>query len=435
MKRSLFLAVTMYISTIVMTAALAETEIPLWYGYKDFFGPVFEKTLGKFNASQSDYKVTWQGYDNYPTTLQALVAAYRANNHPALVMIYDIGTATMTSSGAIRPMHEIMAKEGYKIATSDFVNGAINYYADSKGKLNALPFFASTLLLFVNDDKLKAAGIDRKLETWEQVEAAMRALKANGESCPFAHKVNAWRDIEQFAAIHNEPIATKQNGYDGADAKLTLASDLHVGHASDLINWTNEGLMVLQGDLGGLNTTNAFKGGICAMYLGSSSDYARLLKAADFNWSVRQIPIYEGYKRHNTFIGGNALWIMNGHDEEVYKGIAVLFDFIQKNAIQEQYVRDTGYLPITLSSIEALTKKGFFKAKDYSGLNVALQSLNQPSGDYSLGIRLGFYPQIRKAWKEQIERAYAGEISAKEALENASAEGNKLLSRFARTMK
>ena len=431
---SLILSAAAVCTTTGMSASVAaQTEIQLWYGYKDYFAPVFEKTIGTFNASQDDYVVTWQGYDDYPTTMQAVVAAYRAGNHPPLAMIYDVGTATMTSSGAIRPMQQVMEDAGYSIQASEFINGAVNYYANADGSLSALPFFASTLLTYANMDKLEAAGIDGIPGTWEQMETALQALKGNGESCPFAHKINAWRDLEQFAAVHNAPIATKRNGYDGTDAAMELSSELHLRHTQNLIDWTQEGLMVLQGDLGGLNTTNAFKAGDCAMFFGSTGSYAGVLDEASFNWSVAPIPVYEGHDRHNSFIGGNALWILEGHDEDVYMGIASLLDFIRRDDVQEQFMRSTGYIPVTVSSYEAMLADSVFETDEYAGLGVAIDSLSQPAGQYSRGIRLGFYPQIRKAWKTQVERAYTGEITVEEALVNATEEANDLLERFART--
>ena len=427
-------------SLILLAAAVgmpapvvAQTEIQLWYGYKDYFDPVFEKTIGTFNTSQDDYVVTWQGYDDYPTTMQAVVAAYRAGNHPPLAMIYDVGTATMTSSGAIRPMQQVMEDAGYSVQASEFIQGAVNYYANADGSLSALPFFASTLLLYANMDKLEASGINGIPGTWEQMETALQALKDNGESCPFAHKINAWRDLEQFAAVHNAAIATKRNGYDGTGAVMEFSSELHVRHTQNLVDWTREGLMVLQGDLGGLNTTNAFKAGNCAMFLGSTGSYAGVLDEAGFNWGVAQMPVYEGHDRHNSFIGGNALWVLEGHDEDVYRGIATLLDFIRGDDVQEQYVRSTGYVPVTVSAYEAMLADGFFEMEEYAGLGVAIDSLSQPAGEYSRGIRLGFYPQIRKAWKTQVERAYIGEITVEEALANATEEANDLLERFART--
>ncbi len=55
-----------------------------------------------------------------------------------------------------------------------------------------------------------------------------------------------------------------------------------------------------------------------------------------------------------------------------------------------------------------------------------------PSGEWSKGYRLGFYPQIRQIMEREYGRIFANEVSVKDALETIEREGNDLLARFAR---
>ena len=404
-------------TTLALCAALtapftasAQTEIPLWYGFADFFNPVFEATIGEFNASQDDYVVTWQGYDDYPTTMQAVVAAYRAGNHPPLAMIYDAGTATMVSSGAFVPMQELMANAGTPIETADFVPGAVSYYADAEGNMNALPFFASTAILYANMNQLREVGIGEVPRTWDDLEQALVALRNNGSECPFGKNINIWRDLEQFAAAHDTPLATLRNGYDGLGAELLFNDPLYVAHLDRQIRWVDEGLAVLQGNLGGLNVNNAFAAGKCAIMIGSTASYKSIVSKARFETATGMMPLVDGYDRSNTYIGGNALWVLDGHEDDVYEGIAALMNFIVKDETQETFTRETGYVPVTLSGVEAITKSGLFDEPEFGGLFSGVSSLNVDDNPEYGGIRLGFYPQVRSAWKDQVERAYAGEI-------------------------
>ncbi len=36
----------------------------------------------------------------------------------------------------------------------------------------------------------------------------------------------SWLIMEQFSAIHNQPVATENNGYDGLDARLDVNKTL-----------------------------------------------------------------------------------------------------------------------------------------------------------------------------------------------------------------
>ncbi len=48
-----------------------------------------------FNASQSDYKIVPVFKGTYDQTLAAGIAAYRSGNAPAILQVYEVGTATM----------------------------------------------------------------------------------------------------------------------------------------------------------------------------------------------------------------------------------------------------------------------------------------------------------------------------------------------------
>ena len=72
----------------------------------------------------------------------------------------------------------------------------------------------------------------------------MKALKAAGYDCPLAHRhrpTTSWQLMEQFSAIHGEPVATKNNGYDGLDAQLVFNKGKFVQLVTDLKSWYDRG--------------------------------------------------------------------------------------------------------------------------------------------------------------------------------------------------
>jgi sn-glycerol 3-phosphate transport system substrate-binding protein len=56
-----------------------------------------------------------------------------------------------------------------------------------------------------------------------------------------------------------------------------------------------------------------------------------------------------------------------------------------------------------------------------------------PSGEWSKGYRLGFYPQIRSIMEREYNKIFAGETTVQKAFETIEKEGNDLLARFAKT--
>ena len=95
--------------------ALAATEIQWWHAMTGANNDVIVKLATDFNASQSDYKVipTYKG--NYPDTMNAGIAAFRAGNAPHIMQVFEVGTATMmAATGAVKPVYKLMADAGEK---------------------------------------------------------------------------------------------------------------------------------------------------------------------------------------------------------------------------------------------------------------------------------------------------------------------------------
>ena len=95
--------------------AQAATEIQWWHAMTGALNDKVNELAGKFNASQTDYKVVPVFKGNYDETLAAGIAAFRAKAAPHILQVYEVGTATMMASGkAIKPVYEVMAAGGQK---------------------------------------------------------------------------------------------------------------------------------------------------------------------------------------------------------------------------------------------------------------------------------------------------------------------------------
>ena len=93
-------------SSIAMTSpANAATEIQWWHAFTGRLGDLLAEQVTKFNASQSDYVVVGTHKGNYSETLNAGIAAFRAGEQPNILMVFEVGTATMMAAkGAVKPV-------------------------------------------------------------------------------------------------------------------------------------------------------------------------------------------------------------------------------------------------------------------------------------------------------------------------------------------
>lgn len=419
------------------TSASAEKiKFDYWYGLSGDLGATLAETCTRFNASQDKYEAVCTGYDGYELVVQSAIAAFRAGKAPSLLQSFDAGTADLMMSGQFYPVTQMMKDFDIAIDWANYFPGIANYYSSSKGELFSMPFNSSTAVMYYNVADLDAVGM-KAPETWEQFEATLKALKAkNPDRCAYGYEPSVWIDLEQFSSMHNVPVATNNNGYDGLNTELLYNTTLHVKHMENIKRWLDEDLSVLKTSAAGMNSQDAFAQNICSFMFGSIASHSSVhLKAVDgLTWDVSMIPVYEGTERHNSVVGGASLWVLAGKSEEEYRGVAEYLKFLATPESEKWWVSHTGYIPVTQAAFKQLTDEGFYNAAPYKGREVALKSLTYTvPGPLNRGYRLGSMIQLRAEWLSEVQAALAGDKTMKEALDTAVTRGNVILAKFAKT--
>jgi sn-glycerol 3-phosphate transport system substrate-binding protein len=418
-----------------VTAAQAQTEIQWWHAMGGQLGEALNELAEGFNKSQKEYKVVPVYKGTYTETMTGAIAAFRAKQPPHIVQVFEVGTATMMAAkGAVYPVHQLMADAGEKFNPDDYLGAVYGYYSTTDGKLLSMPFNSSTPVLYYNKDTFKKAGLDpnKPPKTWKDVEDYSRKIVASGSQCGFTTQWQTWAQIENFGAWHNIPFATKENGFGGTDIQLTINDPLRIRHVENLAKWQKDKLFVYAGREGKPNPK--FTTGECAMIMGSSGSaggFAQAMK--DVQFGITMLPVYEDVKGapQNSIIGGATLWVLSGKPKAEYKGVAKFFTYLSSPEVQAKWHQETGYVPITTAAYELTRKQGFYEK--FPGRDVAVQQLglNKPTPN-SKGLRIGNFVQIRDVMDEELEAVWAGQKTAKQALDTAVERGNKLLADFAR---
>ncbi|MEO1024977.1 MAG: sn-glycerol-3-phosphate ABC transporter substrate-binding protein UgpB [Pseudomonadota bacterium] len=413
-------------------AAAAQTEVQFWHAFTGRLGELVAAQVDEFNASQNDYTVVQSHKGNYSETLNAGIAAFRAQEQPHILMVFEVGTATMMSAGgAIRPVHEVMAESGATFEQDAYIGSVKGYYTTTEGDMLSLPFNSSTPVLWVNRDAFEAAGVDpdMDLSTWENVDGALEALKAGGSECPLVTAWQSWIHLENFSAYHDVPFASKDNGFAGLDTELMLNGPAQVAHLTAMQEWAEDGKFIYTGrrNEGGAN----FRAGECALFTESSAGYAGIKAEAEFDFDVRPLPYWKAVadEPQNTIIGGASLWVMAGHEPEEYKGVGEFLAFLSKENVQATWHQNTGYLPITAAAGDLTKEMGFYEENPGTDIAVIQMTAKEPTAN-SKGLRLGSFDQIRGIIDEELEAIWAGDKSAQEAMDSAKERGDALLRRF-----
>ncbi len=413
-------------------AATAQTEIEFWHAFTGRLGELVDAQVETFNESQSDYLVNASYKGNYSETLNAGIAAFRADEQPHILMVFEVGTATMMAAeGAIIPVYEVMEEADAEFDPDAYIGSVKGYYTTTDGQMLSLPFNSSTPVLWVNRDALDEAGIDPDvdLSTWQQVDSVLDQLAEAGHECPLTTAWQSWIHLENLSAYHDVPFATQENGFAGLDTELVFNGPVQTQHIAQMGEWADEGKFVYTGrrNEGGAN----FRAGECALFTESSAGYAGIKSEADFDFGVRPLPYWEGVEGapQNTIIGGASLWVMSGHDPQDYVGVAEFLNFLSSPGVQAKWHQDTGYLPITKAAGELTREQGFYEENPGTDIAVEQMTANEPT-ENSKGIRLGYFDQIRTVIDEELEAVWSGDKSAEDALNSAVERGNQLLRRF-----
>ncbi|MCF4099300.1 sn-glycerol-3-phosphate ABC transporter substrate-binding protein UgpB [Maritalea mediterranea] len=430
--KKLFLASTAL--ALGMSTAYAQTEIQWWHAMGGTNGERVDKIAADFNATQDDYKVVPVYKGNYTETMTAAIAAFRAKEHPHLVQVFEVGTATMMAAkGAIYPVEQLMNDAGESFDKSDYLPAVISYYQTPEGELLSMPFNSSTPVMWYNADALEAAGVEPP-ETWADVEAAAKALVDNGMSCGLSFGWQSWVMIENFSAWHNLPVGTKENGFAGFDTEFTFNNEHVVSRLAKIAEMGESKAFVYGGRRG--DSLPLFTNGECGMWMNSSAYYGSIKEQAKFNFGQTMLPLDTEVADapQNSIIGGATLWALAGHEDEEYKGLAQFLTYLSSADVQAWWHQETGYVPITNAAAELSESQGFYEENPGTDIAIKQLSLNEPTPN-SRGIRFGNFVQVRDVINEELEALWAGDKTAQEAMDTAVKRGNELLRRFERSVK
>ena len=430
-----YLLMITLLPAIWLGTAQAAAEFEWWHAMGGRLGEKVNQIADDFNASQSDFKVVPVYKGTYTETMTAAIAGFRAGKHPAVVQVFEVGTATMMAAkGAVYPVYKLMADTNEPFDPESYLASVAGYYTDTEGNMLSMPFNSSTPVLYYNKTAFEKAGLDpgQPPKTWPELEGYAQKLQSAGYKCGFTTGWQSWVQLENLSAWHNVPFASEANGFGGLGTELEFNGPLQLMHIGKMAEWQKSKIF----QYGGRRSDSAplFYNQECAMYMNSSASYAGIeANTKDFEFGVGTLPFWpetEGAPQ-NTIIGGASLWVLAGHDKAVYPAVARFFTYLSSAEVQADWHQFTGYLPITYAAADLTREQGFYE--ENPGTDVAIKQMTaRAPTENSKGLRLGNFVQIRDVINEELELIWAGDKSAEQGLGEAVSRGNKLLRKFER---
>ncbi len=357
MKRRTLLAATAVTPFGLVDRASSQSgkiQVVWWHAMTGANAEEINRLARAFNESQAEAEVQPIFKGGYADTLTAAIAAWRADQAPHLVQIFEVGTGSMLAAGpATKQVWQLTKETSVHLDPAVYIPGVRGYYSLPDGRLASRPFNSSTSVMWYNKDAFAAAGLDpdKAPSTWSEVIAGLQAIKAKigtpamgAVKSPMTSSWMIWVQLEQYSAIHDLPYASKANGFEGLDAELKFNGPHQVRQWDRLLDMAKQGLC----EYGGRDTVPdaLFYSGQAAIGFGSSAGRGDIVRNAKFKWAEALLPIDPEVNAHpiNSIIGGASLWTMTTKQRTAaeYKAVAQFLKFIATPEQDEHFHQTTG---------------------------------------------------------------------------------------------
>jgi multiple sugar transport system substrate-binding protein len=386
------------VSIFGLSARAEDTTITVWSLDKDI--QPAPNLIKQFNALNNGIKVEYREIQ-FDDVVSESMRAYSTGKAPDIIAIDNPDHALFASHGAFLDLTDMISKSTV-IKPANYFPGPLKS-ATWDGKYYGVPKATNTIALYYNKDLFKAAGLDpnKPPQTWEELVADARKLTdpaKNVYGLTFSAKASEEGTFQflpwaQMAGATYDHINT-----DGAVKALTTWKQIIDEKLASPDTLTRS-----QWD-----ATATFNAGNAAMAISGPWEIDRMLKDAKFDWGTALLPVpQQGAERSSAMGDYNwAIFSKTKHPEEAFK---VLEYFVSKD---DTMFKDYGQLParsdITIpptgNALKDAALKTFVEQLKYA----------KPRGPSPQ------WAKISKAIQDAIQAALTGQMSPKDALDQAA---------------
>lgn len=386
------------VSLFGLSAKADDVTITVWSLDRDIQpAPNLVKDFNKLN---NGIKVEYRQIQ-FDDVVSEAMRAYSTGQAPDIIAVDNPEHALFSSRGAFLDLTDMISKSTVVKPENYFPGPLKSVMWD--GKYYGIPKATNTIALYYNKDMFKAAGLDpnKPPQTWaELVEDAKKLTdpSKNVYGITFSAKANEEGTFQflpwaQMAGASYDSINTEGAVKALETWKQIIDEKLASPDTLTRSQW---------------DSTGTFNSGNAAMAISGPWELDRMLKEAKFDWGVALLPVpEEGAKRSSAMGDFNwAIFANTQHPEEAFK---VLEYFVSQD---DRMFKDFGQLPARSDLTIPETGQPL---KD-AALKVFLEQMKyaQPRGPHPQ------WPKISKAIQDAIQAALTGQMSAKDALDQAA---------------
>ncbi|MGV1894308.1 ABC transporter substrate-binding protein [Agrobacterium vitis] len=382
---------------LASTARAEDVTLNLWSLDKDI--QPAPNLVKQFNALNNGIKIEYRLLQFDDVVTEAM-RAYSTGQAPDIIAVDNPEHALFASRGAFLDLTDMIAKSDV-IKPQNYFPGPLASVT-WKGHYFGVPKATNTIALYYNRDMFKAKGLDplKPPQTWDELLAAARKLNdpaKNVYGLAFSAKASE-EGTFQFL-----PWAQMGGGgYDHINAP---------GAVKALETWKTIMTEKLASPdtltRGQWDSTGTFNSGNAAMAISGPWELDRMLKEAKFDWGVALLPVPSPGAERSSGMGDFnwAIFSSTKHPAEAFKAL----EFFASQ--DKDMFKNFGQLPAR--SDIAIPPSGS-PLKD-AALQVFLEQMKyaKPRGPHPA------WPKISKAIQDAIQAALTGQMTPKDALDQA----------------
>ncbi|CAN5332951.1 ABC transporter substrate-binding protein [soil metagenome] len=381
--------------------------LEFWHAMGSGQAKALNEIADAFNKSQDKYFVQTIYQGRYDVLSQKLIASLYAKKNPVMSQQYPGWTARYFEFGYLEPIQNFVDKDPeFKAQISDFYPAMIaeNTQADPRTgeqTLVTLPFNKSVYVLYMNQDRMEAAGWKEPPKTWdEMLELAQKMTiypeNRTADSEPIVYGFASRPYIEDFTV---QALSADTQLMDEKDG--TILIDSEKGRAAlDFLHTLVTGKDGKRAGYVESNyLSNVFGSQRIAMYIGSTASFTfnDTSVGTAFVWRAYRVPPRDANTVGKTLMQGTNAGIYKNSTDEEKAGAWEFVKFLVSPEQNAKWAIDTGYMPTRHATL-AVPRFAEQMKKDVRYAN-AVGTLDYATAEP----RMIYWESVRQLLNRQVE--------------------------------
>lgn len=412
-----------------------KTVVTFWHSLNGPAGEALEEVIKGYNDGRGNEKgihvnLVYQGYEG----TDKVILAYQTNDASNAPDINQGLTSTIPSMMDLDwtvDLSEFMKREENQVKQEDIYESMLRS-CTADGKLMAVPFANSNLLLYYNEDALKEAGFENPPATWDELAEMTAALTQKGEDGTVA-RYGFETQIKRYHLCNyivqqseDSFVGDKEGGRAGEMTKFTIQEDGTLKNILEKVDKVNQtgGYKYIEDSL-----NEEFANGLTAMCMMSSSRLGAVksLVGDSFSWKTAPIPKVTDQDTSGAALGGSCLTLFHLGDE---KRVEAAWDVLQYcSSPKAQYILSTksGYIPVNKHVEELDEMKAYYEENPEFKVALDQMKASSPLAQEPLDL---VYNDINGVITDLMVQFCQGSLTVEEAVEEITAQCNALLDEY-----